>query len=190
MNIWHDMSPKRIHPSDFFAVVEITKGGKVKYELDKDSGFLKMDRILYTSTQYPANYGFIPRTYANDNDPLDVLILCSENIIPLSLVRCYPIGVIIMDDSGDADEKVIAIPFDDPKYNSYQSIKELPKHVFDEMEHFFTVYKALEAKRTTAIESVKDREAAEDIIRQSLKRYIGKFCCCNQEEFSLQLDSE
>ena len=110
MNIWHDISPDRIHQDDFFAVIEITKGGKAKYEMDKETGLLRLDRVLYTSTHYPANYGFIPRTYANDGDPLDVLVLCSENIIPMSLVRCYPIGVIIMDDGGSEDEKIIAIP--------------------------------------------------------------------------------
>ena len=126
MNIWHDISPKRIREEDFYAVIEITKGGKAKYEMDKETGLLRLDRVLYTSTHYPANYGFIPRTYANDGDPLDVLVLCSENIIPMSLVRCYPIGVIIMDDSGSQDEKIIAIPFDDPTYNGYRDIKELP----------------------------------------------------------------
>ena len=95
-NIWHDMNPKRISPSDFMVVVEITKGSKNKYELDKETGLLKLDRILYTSTHYPASYGFIPRTYADDGDPLDALVLCSEPIIPMTLVRCYPIGAIKM----------------------------------------------------------------------------------------------
>ena len=87
MNIWHDIDPKRISPDDFIAVIEIPKGCKVKYELDKETGLLKMDRILYTATHYPANYGFIPRTYAADNDPLDVLVLCSENVVPMTLMR-------------------------------------------------------------------------------------------------------
>lgn len=107
MNIWHDISPKRIKTDDFCAVIEITKGSKAKYELDKETGLLFLDRILYTSTHYPANYGFIPRTYAEDHDPLDVLVLCSENIHPLSLVRCYPIGVISMEDNGSKDEKLL-----------------------------------------------------------------------------------
>jgi Inorganic pyrophosphatase len=176
MNIWHDISPNRISPDDFYAVIEITKGGKAKYELDKDTGFLKLDRVLYTSTHYPANYGFIPRTYANDNDPLDVLILCSENIIPLSLVRCYPIGIIKMDDSGDADEKIIAIPFDDPTYNSYQDISELPEHIFKEMQHFFMVYKELEDKLPTEIGDIGGRDKAKKVISDSLDRYINDFC--------------
>lgn len=109
MNIWHDISKDRIKKDDFFGVVEITKGGKNKYELDKETGMLKLDRVLYTATHYPTNYGFIPRTYAEDNDPLDVLILCEENILPLTLVECYPIGVLIMNDGGEEDEKIIAV---------------------------------------------------------------------------------
>ena len=173
MNIWHDISPKRINENDFFAVIEITKGGKAKYELDKDTGLLRLDRVLYTSTHYPANYGFIPRTYASDGDPLDVLVLCSENILPMSLVRCYPIGVIIMDDGGKKDEKIIAIPFDDPTYNGYQDLKELPAHIFDEMRHFFSVYKQLEAGKTTEISEVKGPKA---IITSCLERYLNDFC--------------
>ena len=176
MNIWHDISPKRIKTDDFFSVIEITKGGKAKYEMDKETGLLRLDRVLYTSTHYPANYGFIPRTYANDGDPLDVLVLCSENIIPMSLVRCYPIGVIIMDDGGSQDEKIIAIPFDDPTYNSYKDITELPRHIFDEMQHFFTVYKELENAKSTEIGEVKGREEAKAIIAACLERYLNDFC--------------
>ena len=175
-NIWHDIRPSRIAPEDFVAVIEIPKGGKKKYELDKETGLIILDRVLYTSTHYPANYGFIPRTYANDGDPLDVLVLCSENIIPMSLVRCYPIGVIIMDDGGSEDEKIIAIPFDDPTYNNYKDITELPRHIFDEMQHFFTVYKQLEDSTRTQIGEVKDHEAAKAIISSCLERYLNDFC--------------
>ena len=125
-NIWHDISPKRITPEEFIAVVEIPKGSKKKYELDKETGLIILDRILHTSTHYPANYGFIPRTFGDDLDPLDVLVLCSEPLEPLTLVRCYPIGMISMIDSGRNDEKIIAIPVNDPTYNGYTDIKELP----------------------------------------------------------------
>lgn len=135
-NIWHDISPSRITKDDFIAVIEIEKGSKKKYELDKETGHLILDRILYTSTHYPTNYGLIPRTYADDNDPLDVLVLSSEVIQPLSLVRCYPIGVITMLDQGRLDEKIIAIPFQDPSYNSYHDVSELPAHLFTEISHF------------------------------------------------------
>ncbi len=175
MNIWHDISPKRIKKDDFFAVIEIPQGSKAKYELDKETGFLKLDRILYTSTHYPTNYGFIPRTFAEDGDPLDVLVLCSETIFPLSLVQCYPIGVISMIDNGDPDDKIIAIPFKDPTYNTFKDISELPQHIFNEMSHFFSVYKALENK-DTAIDEIRNREVAEKIIQSCIERYIEKFC--------------
>lgn len=176
MNVWHDISPKRIKTDDFLAVIEITKGGKAKYELDKETGCLRLDRVLYTSMHYPANYGFIPRTYANDGDPLDVLVLCSENILPMSLVRCYPIGVIIMKDGGAEDEKIIAIPFDDPTYNGYKDISELPNHIFDEMCHFFSSYKALEHKDDPDISTVKSRADAETIIAACMEKYLNDFC--------------
>lgn len=174
-NIWHDISPKRITPQDFICVVEISKGSKKKYELDKETGLIILDRILYTSTHYPANYGFIPRTYGDDNDPLDVLILCSEPIEPLTLVRCFPIGVIRMIDNGRNDEKIIAIPFNDPTYNQYKSITELPAHVFEEMCHFFSVYKALEHKET-AVNEVSGPEEAVEIIKLAINSYIENFC--------------
>ena len=174
-NIWHDINPKRITPEDFITVIEIPKGGKIKYELDKETGMLVLDRILYTSTHYPANYGFIPRTFADDLDPLDVLLLCSEDIAPLTLVRSYPIGVISMIDNGRNDEKIIAIPYNDPTYQKYKSIDELPKHIFDEMSHFFSVYKALEGKET-AVNEVRGPEEAIRIIREAIDNYVEFYC--------------
>lgn len=173
-NIWHDMNPKRISPDDFVVVVEISKGSKNKYELDKESGLLMLDRVLYTSTHYPANYGFIPRTYADDGDPLDALVLCSEPIAPMTLVRCYPIGAIKMIDNGANDEKIIAIPFGDPTYNSYKDISELPKHIFDEMAHFYTVYKQLENK-TTAVDEIIGADEVHEIIQGTIEKYRQEF---------------
>jgi inorganic pyrophosphatase len=170
MNIWHDIESSRIKPEEFIAVVEISKGSKQKYEMDKKTGLLRLDRILYTSTHYPANYGFIPHTLAADNDPLDVLILCSESLIPMSLVKCYPIGVIIMNDNGDVDEKIIAIPDTDPNYNTYKSINDLPQHIFDEMRHFFSVYKQLENKHTS-VDVASDRDEALKIIKTAMESY-------------------
>jgi len=174
MNIWHDIDPNRISRKQFDAVIEISKGSNMKYELDKETGILRLDRVLYTATHYPANYGFIPLTYAEDNDPLDVLVLCSEPIVPMTLVTCYPIGVISMLDNGDADYKIIAIPANDPNYNEYKDISQLPSHVFQEMKHFFTVYKELENK-TTDIDEVKGVLSAVDIIDDSIRRYKEKF---------------
>ena len=157
INIWHDISPKRIRSSDFMAVIEIEKGSNKKHELDKETGLIMLDRILSTATHYPANYGFIPRTYAEDNDPLDVLVLCSEAIEPLTLVRCYPIGVLSMLDGGEVDEKIIAVPFKDMMYN------------------FFKVYKELENKETAVGELGGEAKAVE-VIDRCIDRYIEKFC--------------
>ncbi|MBE6690694.1 MAG: inorganic diphosphatase [Ruminococcaceae bacterium] len=175
MNIWHDMNPKEITPTDFSAVIEISKGSRCKYELDKHTGLLRLDRVLYTSTHYPASYGFIPRTFADDGDPLDVLVLCNEPIQPLTLVRVYPIGVMRMLDDGHIDDKIIAVPFTDPNYNGYRSIDELPSHIFDEIMHFFKVYKQLENKQTD-IKELYSREEAEKIVRDAIDGYVEKFC--------------
>lgn len=170
MNIWHDMAPERINPDNFYAVVEIQKGSKTKYELDKETGMLVLDRILSTSTHYPANYGFIPLTLGDDDDPLDVLILCSEPIAPMTLVRCYPIGVFTMIDNGRKDSKIIAIPFSDPSYNGYTDVSDLPKHTFIEMTHFFSVYKELEEVETE-VADVKGRASAIQTIQREIEHY-------------------
>lgn len=173
MNIWKDISAERIKADDFVACIEIQQGDKTKYELDKETGLLVMDRVLYTSTYYPMNYGFIPLTLSEDKDPLDVFVLCSQPLARLSLVRCYPIGVVTMTDRDEQDEKIIAIPFGDPQYNSYDDISKLPKHMFDELQHFLTVYKQLENKKVQ-VESLGDHKKAKEIIEQSLIRYKKK----------------
>ena len=176
MNLWHDIRPGRMQPEDFLAVIEIEKGSKNKYELDKETGTLRLDRILHTSTHYPANYGLIPRTYGGDNDPLDVLVICSESIRPMSLVRVYPIGVITMSDGGEADEKILAIPFGDPSYNVYRDISELPRHLADEISHFFSVYKHLEEGSGAVVDSVHGRDYAIQVLREAFDNYIEHFC--------------
>lgn len=173
-NIWHDVNPEHIHPEDFWAVVEIPMGSKNKYELDKETGLLRLDRILFTATHFPANYGLIPRTYGDDLDPLDVLLLCSEPIHPLTIVRVYPIGVISMLDSGRHDDKIIAIPFGDPTYNMYKDISELPPHLFSEMTHFFRVYKDLEGKETI-VGDAKGKDEAVKIIKEAIENYKHHF---------------
>ena len=174
MNIWHDIEEDRVKKDDFVGVVEIPKGCNNKYELDKKTGLLKLDRILYTATHYPANYGFIPRTYAGDNDPLDVLILCQEAIYPLTLVECYPIGALRMIDNNEEDEKIIAIAKHDPFLNTYKDISEIPAQVSAEIKHFFEVYKQLEGKQTT-VDKIMGREEAEQIIKKCMENYKEKF---------------
>lgn len=174
MNIWHDIAPERIKKDEFVAVIEISKGGRNKYELDKETGMLKLDRVLYTSTHYPANYGFIPRTYAGDSDPLDVLVLCQEKIISLTLVEAYPIGVLKMVDGEEYDEKIIAISKQDPFLNQYNDITEVPSHISSEIMHFFEVYKQLEGKQTS-VDKIMGREEAERIIEECIENYKKTF---------------
>ncbi|MDO5299104.1 MAG: inorganic diphosphatase [Clostridia bacterium] len=181
MNIWHDIDPELITPDRFMAVIEIKKGGKNKYELDKSTGFLRLDRVLYTSTHYPANYGFIPRTYADDGDPLDVLVLCSEAIEPMTLVQCRPIGMFEMNDGDARDEKIIAVPLGDPNYNFMFDISQLPDHVLDEIRHFFTVYKELEG-RTTVVSNAQNREIANRVIIECIEAYSKKFADGGKKE--------
>lgn len=174
-NIWHDISPKRISPEKFFSVIEIPRGCKNKYEMDKDTGLLKLDRVLYTSTHYPANYGFIPRTYADDGDPLDVLVLCQEEIVPMTLVECKPIGVMKMIDDDSLDEKIIAVPVNDPTYAGFTDIEQLPSHTFEEIKHFFRVYKSLEGKETV-VNEVSGPDEAREIIKKCIAAYKDNFC--------------
>lgn len=170
MNIDDIIEKDRVASDCFVAIVEIPKGSKNKYEVDKTTGFLRLDRILYTSTHYPHNYGYIPLTYADDNDPLDVLILCSEPIIPMTLVDCKPIGVVSMLDSGSFDEKIIAVAVNDPFYAQYENVSDLPLHVFDEIRHFFQVYKSLEGKETF-VSSIEGKFKAMEIIQKNMDRY-------------------
>ncbi len=174
MNPWHDIDKDRVTPENFVAIVEIPKGSKKKYELDKATGLIRLDRILFTSTHYPANYGFIPRTYADDKDPLDVLVLCSEILDPLTMVECYPIGVVKMVDNNEVDEKIIAVPFRDPVYSGYRDISTLPQHIVQEISHFFEVYKELEHSETS-VKMTMDREKAVTIIRDCIRAYDEAF---------------
>ncbi len=166
-----DRLPERyIQPDDFRAIIEIPKGSKTKYEVDKETGLLRLDRILYTSTHYPANYGFIPRTLSQDGDHLDVLVLCTEPLVPLCSVEVYPIGVLIMIDQGKRDEKIIAIPFGEPQMNAWKDLSDLPPHTFAEIQHFFSVYKQLENK-PTATEAFYGAEDAKRTIKECMEAF-------------------
>ncbi len=178
MNIWHDMQKEKIKEDLFTAVIEIPKNSNCKYELDKVTGLIKLDRLLYTATNYPANYGFIPLTFAQDNDPLDVLVLCQEPLVPLCEVEASPIGMVRMVDQGYIDEKIVAVAVGDPFYSCYNDIKELPSFVGNEIRHFFRVYKNLEGK-TTQVTAIKGKEEAMKVIHNSMLAYQdykdGKF---------------
>ena len=170
MNPWHDIKREKVLPERFWAMIEISKGSKNKYELDKDTGRLKLDRVLFTSTHYPQNYGFIPLTYSRDYDPLDVLVLCSEEILPMAFVECKPIGVLTMTDNGLADDKIIAVPLSDPFYNAYEDINDIPEHVMQEIKHFFQVYKSLEGK-DTSVDEIQGKKEAQAIIQEAIDSY-------------------
>lgn len=174
MNIWHDIDPQRVGVDEFTAFIEIGKGNKNKYELDKETGLIKFDRLLSTSMVYPANYGFIPRTLGGDGDPLDVLVLSSEPFIPGILVDCKPIGMIVMVDDGEMDEKIIAVAKDDPFFKKVKTMDDLPQHTYDEMCHFFKRYKELQNKQTE-IKGVEGIEGAKKIIEQSIISYKAEY---------------
>src|SRR6201988_3967149 len=140
---WHDVTPGEGLPARFTAVVEIPMGSSVKYELDKETGMLRLDRILYSAVYYPANYGFIPQTLAEDGDPLDVLVLCQEAVAPLTIIHARTIGLMTMLDSGKQDHKIIAVATEDPEFNSYQSASEMPPHRLVMLRRFFQDYKQL-----------------------------------------------
>jgi inorganic pyrophosphatase len=168
---WHDL-PNNPDTADecFNVVIEIPRGSKVKYELDKPTGLLRVDRVLYSSVIYPANYGFIPRSYCDDGDPLDVLVLGFEPVVPLAIMQARAIGLMRMEDEGEADDKVIAVHVHDPSFNSYHDINELPSHVFAEIKRFFQDYKALEEK-TVKVEEFSGREQAVAAVIESFRMY-------------------
>ena len=174
MNIWHSISEERIKPDDFVVVIEISKGSKKKYEIDKETGMLCLNRVLHTSTQYPSNYGFIPKTISADGDPLDVLVLCSESLDPMSLVRCYPIGIVVMIDNGVSDEKIIAVPFKDPHFNIFTDVSKLPKHVAQEIVHFLSIYKDLECG-SCEVGPMESHTKAMRVIRNAKSAYKKEF---------------
>jgi inorganic pyrophosphatase len=171
---WHDLNPGDKVPREFNAVIEIPLGSNLKYELDKDSGMIRMDRVLYSAVYYPANYGFIPRTLAEDHDPLDVLVLCQEGVVPLTIIHARAIGLMTMIDSGDKDHKVIAVATADPEYSSYHKINELPPHKLATVRRFFQDYKKLEGKKVE-VDKMLPASKAYPVIEAALVRYAKEF---------------
>lgn len=174
MHPWHEVEPGPKAPELVNAIIEIPKGSKSKYELDKKSGLILLDRILFSSVHYPANYGFIPQTYCEDRDPLDILVLGQEAAVPLCIMRAKPIGVMKMVDQGEADDKIIAVHADDPGFNHYNSTKELPPHLLREVRRFFEDYKTLENK-IVKVEDFFDRQEALKVIESAVKFYKKTF---------------
>lgn len=167
---WHEVSPGDDVPSSVNAIIEIPKGSKAKYEIDKQSGLIKLDRVLFSSVMYPANYGFIPKTYCDDRDPLDILVLCSVDVYPMSIIEAKVIGVMHMIDNGEQDDKIIAVAKNDMSVNYINDLSELPPHTMKEIVRFFQDYKALERKNVT-IERLFGRSYAYQVIQESIDLY-------------------
>jgi inorganic pyrophosphatase len=170
MNPWHDVSIGDNAPDSLNCIIEIPIGSKAKYELDKKTGLLKLDRVLYSSVIYPANYGFIPQTYCEDHDPLDILVLCSITVVPLCIMTANVIGVMRMVDQGEADDKIIAVASHDMSYNHITDINQLPPHTTKEIKRFFEDYKALENKEVL-VEDFMGKKEAMVIVQDAMKMY-------------------
>lgn len=171
---WHQIAPGSDVPDSVNAIIEITNGSKGKYELDKDTGLLLLDRVLSSSVVYPANYGFIPQTYCDDKDPLDILVICSVDILPLTLVETKVIGVMNMIDGGEQDDKIIAVAKYDPKFSYLNDIGDLAPHIMKEIVQFFESYKALE-KKQVRVDGIFGRERAIEILMEGIELYENTF---------------
>ena len=171
---WHGVNYGKKAPATVNALIEIPQGSRSKYEVDKDSGLLKLDRVIYSSFQYPVNYGFIPQTLGKDNDPLDILVLCSQSVQSLCLVEANVIGNMQMIDQGQMDDKIIAVASQDPSVNHFNSIDALPQHFLLELRNFFEQYKVLENKKVV-IDNFQDKETAFTIIRDAIDFYKETF---------------
>ena len=170
VHAWHDISPGAKIPHEFNAVIEIPFGSSVKYELDKSSGMIMLDRILYSAVYYPANYGFIPQTLAEDGDPLDVLVFCQEPVVPLTVMQARTVGLMTMLDAGARDHKVIAVACKDPEFNSYNDAREMPSHRLTMLRRFFQDYKLLEGK-SVEVDEVQPPQDAYPVIEAALSAY-------------------
>lgn len=172
MNLWHDL--KAGGRENLNVVIEVPKLSRVKYELDKDSGLIKVDRVLYSPMHYPANYGFVPKTLWDDGDPLDVLVLSHEDFVPGCIVEARPIGVLNMNDSGDDDAKILAVPTEDPRFKNTKDIEDVECHLLDEIQHFFRVYKDLQKKEVT-VRDWENKSKALEAVDHSFKLYEEKY---------------
>jgi len=175
MHPWHQVSPGKDVPQKVTALIEISKGSKAKYEIDKESGLLKLDRVLFSAVHYPANYGFIPQTYAGDNDPLDILVISQIDFPPLTLVEATVIGVMRMIDKDEMDDKIIAVATHDISVNLIHSLDTMPEYLLKEIHRFFEDYKQLEQKSKVVVNQFLGKEAAYEIILESIEAYVKNF---------------
>ncbi|MBP9782205.1 MAG: inorganic diphosphatase [Candidatus Pacebacteria bacterium] len=170
MNLLHDITPGSNVPNEINVIVEINKGSKNKYELDKETGMIKLDRVMHTSQDFPFDYGFVPQSLWHDGDPLDVVIVATYPLIPGILVTVRPVGVMDMIDGGESDAKILAVPVDDPRFNHVQDLADLNAHTVKEFEHFFLTYKKIQNKEVT-IPTIRDAQAAKEVITEGLALY-------------------
>ena len=173
-NVWHDISPGKDSPDVINVIIEIPKDSNIKYELDKDTGLLKLDRFLYSAVYYPGDYGFVPQTYWDDGDPLDVIVLTGRPLYPMTLAEVRVIGVLRMIDNGEKDDKIVGVYNNDPRYKDFKSIKDVPKHIMTELKHFFETYKLLQGKKCEVPE-ILDRDKAVKDVEKGIKMYRDKF---------------
>ena len=171
---WRDLPPGRHPPEEVTALIEIPSGSRNKYELDKDSGLMRLDRVLYSAVHYPGDYGFIPRTLHEDGDPCDILVLVNEPTFPGCQIDARPIGVLMMRDRGEPDDKILAVPSNDPYYAEYFDIADIPQHYLKEVEHFFHIYKDLEGRRVQTVGWEKSDKAMRVIV-DSITRYAESY---------------
>ena len=174
MNLLHDVTPGKKIPEEINVIVEINKGSKNKYELDKETGLIKLDRVMYTSQDYPFDYGFVPQTHWHDGDPLDVVLLTTHPLVPGLLLTARPVGVLDMIDDGESDAKILAVPVKDPRWNEVKDLSDVNPHTIEEIKHFFETYKQIQ-KKTVTIPTIRDAKAAKEVIAEGIALYKKEF---------------
>ncbi len=175
MIYWKNIIPGPNPPDVVYAIIECPKGTQKKYEISKTTNLLILDRVLHSSVIYPQDYGFIPGTYADDDDPLDIMVLISSPTVPCALIKCSPIGVLLMDDEKGIDEKILAVAINDPFYNTFQELEELPAHYLNEIREFFKTYKNLEDNKCSCVRDWENKKHAKRLIEKSIKNFKEKF---------------
>lgn len=174
LNLLHDITPGNNIPNEVTVIVEINKGSKNKYELDKETGLIKLDRVMHTSQDYPFDYGFVPQTHWHDGDPLDVVLLTTYPLVPGLLLDARPVAVMDMIDNDESDAKIIAVPVEDPRFKNVKDLADVNPHVIEEIKHFFETYKQIQKKAVT-IPTIRDRKAATDVITEAIALYKTEF---------------